>query len=178
MSYGKNFLLITASAFALSVAAPAFAQSGGSQNSPSASPSSPQTGAPADGIKPVPGTGPGGDTLKQSDRMAPATDGYASIGADWIAAQNIPARKLIGAEVVNKENDSIGEVEEVANLNGRETLVVSVGTFLGIGGYNIALDLGNATVFHHVNDMEDIRVLANMAEEQLKALPKYNPAGN
>ena len=191
MSYGKNILLITASAFALSVAAPAFAQSAGPQNAPAANPVSPSAGVPADRAIPAPGSGPGiqgdtmnkddnpvrgGETLKHSGTVAPAMDGFASLGAEWIAAQNTPARTLIGAEVVNAKNESIGEVEEVVNLNGHDTLVVSVGTFLGIGGRNIVLDLESSTIFHHVNDMDDIRILTNMTEEQLKDLPEYNPA--
>lgn len=197
MSYGRNILLITASAFALSVAAPALAQSGGSQDSPSASPSSPSTGAPTDDTNAVPDTGSTdsqGDTMNKSDNpvrgskikilnradtAAPVPGGpAASLVMDWVAAQNTPAQKLVGAEVVNTENDTIGEVEEVVSLNGRNTLVVTVGAFLGIGGDNLVLDLEKATIFHHVNDMDNIRVLTGMTEEQLKAQPKFEPAGN
>ncbi len=177
----KNILLVAASAVALNVATPAFAQDNGA---PAMNPAAPKTGTPADSPETLPHDGRNapdgdlnsGDTLNRTDKVAPAIGG-ATLGAEWIATQNMPAAKLVGAEVVNAQNETIGEVEEVVTISGRTTLIVSVGQFLGLGGHNVTLGLEESSIFHHASDLDDIRILTSMTEEQLKAQPNYKPAG-
>ncbi|MEX2618067.1 MAG: PRC-barrel domain-containing protein [Alphaproteobacteria bacterium] len=134
------------------------------------------TGSPGGTVERGGNTPGGTDALNRSDTGSSATS--ASIGPDWIAAQSTPSDKLVGADVVNAQNETIGEVEEIVTHNGRNSLVVSVGAFLGMGGHKVALDLERATVFHRVDDMNEFRVLTDMTEEQLKSEPKYEPTKN
>lgn len=174
MTYHRNILIAAVSAIALSAAAPVLAADDNLQGSPTVKPMTPSTGTPgANGSSAdqVPGNGLGNDGGIIND-----TDATANMDPDWVHSQNFPADKLVGATVVNADNDSIGEVEKVVNLNGRDTLIVSVGEFLGMGGHTVALELDKSKVFHHRNDMDDIRITTDMTEEQLKAQPSYDAA--
>lgn len=94
--------------------------------------------------------------------------------ADWVTAHELRASKLIGAEVVNKQGDTIGEVEDLVVNSGKTKLVLSTDAVFGFGGDRVSLDLDNTAVYRQRDDVDDLRVEVAMSEAQIKALPKYN----
>ena len=62
-----------------------------------------------------------------------------------IQPDQIRASKMIGSDVCDVENVDIGKVQDVIlDRNGRiASVVVDVGTFLGMGGKNVAVRLGD-----------------------------------
>jgi hypothetical protein len=81
------------------------------------------------------------------------------------------AEKLIGADIVSPGGDDVGEIDDLLiDKNGRaNNVVVDVGSFLGIGGKNVVLDLKALTPAKG----SDGDLVTNMNKDQLKALPEY-----
>ena len=91
----------------------------------------------------------------------------------WVAATDVTTDGLTGAEVVNTQGESIGEVENVVTVGNKSTLIVSVGEFLGIGGREVALPVDSAQIQRQVDDPDDIRVQVSMSKDDLEKLPAY-----
>ncbi|HKU94837.1 MAG TPA: PRC-barrel domain-containing protein [Vineibacter sp.] len=84
------------------------------------------------------------------------------------------ASKVIGADVVNGANESIGKIDDViiANDGKAPYAVLSIGGFLGIGGRLIAVPYDSLRV------VEQKIMLPGASKEQLKALPEFKYASN
>lgn len=148
----SNMLVLAAvSALALGAAGPVFAADAGAQAPKPVTPAAPDSKM-----------APAGKTQAQSKRVP-----------DWIAAAGTPSQKLVGAEVVNTENESIGDVENVVAVNGRQKLIVSVGKFLGLGGRNVAIDLDKTRIMRSTRAENEYRVVTGMSEDEIKSLPEY-----
>ena len=117
--------------------------------------------------------GKASDGVENAAKSVSDTVKEATSDGKWIAASNIKADALVGADVVNFEGDTIGEVDEVVTADGRTTLVVSVGEFLGIGGRNVALATDTAHVERSLDDSDEYRVKVSLSKADLKALPEY-----
>jgi len=111
------------------------------------------------------------DPKFQQDRPVPLAP--SSGDARWVAASDLRVSKLIGADVVNGENDTIGEVEDLVLQSGQPQLILSVGEFLGMGGHNVSLGLDQAEIRHQEDNLDDLQVTVSMTKDQLKALPEY-----
>lgn len=107
------------------------------------------------------------------NRMA-AADRTMDRKANWVAAKGMRLSKLMGADVVNPQGETIGEVDDIVMVDGRTHLVLSVGEFLGIGGHHVAIAMDKADIRRDADDKDDLRVSMAMTREQLKALPKYD----
>jgi hypothetical protein len=94
--------------------------------------------------------------------------------AEWVAAKGLRVSKLVGADVVNSQGDTIGKVEDLVMVDGQTQLILSVGEFLGMGGHNVAFDLDKAKIYQERDDADDLRVSVAMNKEQLKAMPKFD----
>ncbi|NNL73039.1 MAG: PRC-barrel domain-containing protein, partial [Silicimonas sp.] len=74
-----------------------------------------------------------------------------------------------GREVANANGEIIGEVEEVAMMDGKPVAVIGVGGFLGLGDHDVALELTelkwNGETF----------VLDGYTEAQLKEMSQVDP---
>ena len=82
------------------------------------------------------------------------------------------ARDLIGADVKNADDDTIGEVDDLL-VTAAETVpqvIVSVGGFLGIGEKLVAIPF-DALVIRSADDKD--QVMYNATAEDLKALPAF-----
>lgn len=79
---------------------------------------------------------------------------------------------LIGSDVKNSQGQTIGEVDNVVlDPSGRvDTVVVTVGGFMGLGGRDVALKWTDLKV----ND-GGREVIVDMTEMQLKQMPEYQP---
>jgi hypothetical protein len=96
----------------------------------------------------------------------------ARSGGDFNAEGNVSGNALLGANVKNQANETVGEIEEVfVGTDGTiKTVVVSVGGFLGVGSKNVAVKWSDLTV---ERDGKDLRVKTNWTKDSLKAMPDY-----
>lgn len=102
---------------------------------------------------------------------APGTMARSS-GGDFNAEGNVSGNALLGANVRNQANETVGEIEEVfVGTDGAiKTVVVSVGGFLGVGSKNVAVKWSDLKV---ERDGKDLRVKTNWTKDSLKAMPDY-----
>jgi sporulation protein YlmC with PRC-barrel domain len=80
------------------------------------------------------------------------------------------ARKLIGRNVKNAENETIGEIKSIfIGKDGKvDSVMVSVGGFLGVGNREVRIAWSDL----RISDNGD-KVMVNMTRDQLKAKPEY-----
>ena len=104
-------------------------------------------------------TPPSGDA-RQSPSVALQT--MAPTGAD--------ARKLLGRNIKNMQNETIGEIKSIhLDPNGKvDAVIASVGGFLGMGDRDVLLDWRDLQI-----DANGEVVRVSMTRDQLKARPAY-----
>jgi sporulation protein YlmC with PRC-barrel domain len=85
-----------------------------------------------------------------------------------IQSDQIRASKLIGSSVYDVQNRDIGKVQDVIlNPDGRvAAVIVDVGTFLGMGGKDVAVHLSNIKA-------DNNRLTLDMTKEQLQQAQAY-----
>jgi sporulation protein YlmC with PRC-barrel domain len=88
------------------------------------------------------------------------------------------ASKLIGLNVKNTANETIGEINElILDKDGKvAAVVVGVGGFLGIGQREVAIDYKSLNVNYDANAMTDAgatTVTVNATKDSLKAAPAW-----
>lgn len=151
----KTSSLITFSALMLAIPAVALAQAGSSPGQGSMG-SSGQTGA--------------SDTAVPGSNTAAAGSGSSATMGDAGRMDQAQAQELIGADVKNAENETIGEIESVAlDQSGMvSNVIVSVGGFLGLGSRDVALSWNDLQVAEGGQS-----VTTTMTKEQLKSMPEY-----
>lgn len=90
-----------------------------------------------------------------------------------LEADEIRSTSLLGADVVNTREETIGQVEDVVfGPDGRvRTVVVSVGTFLGLGDRYVGLDW---EALEMLPDRQEVRVTVELDRDELRRLPPYN----
>lgn len=92
-----------------------------------------------------------------------------ALAADQTIGPNqLRASKFIGSSVYDQNNEKIGSVEDlVLNKDGRAALaVVDVGSFLGVGGKDVAVSL------NEIKTNND-RLTLDRTKQQLQAAPSY-----
>lgn len=94
-----------------------------------------------------------------------------------VQSADVTASKLIGLNVYNNQNESLGEIEDLVIDNGKTItgVVVSVGGFLGMGESYVALD--PATVVLNQKD-GTWRAFVDTSEDSLKNAPKFKYTKN
>lgn len=92
----------------------------------------------------------------------------------WYSRQGdeIRARKLIWAEVLNTANETVGEVTDVIlSKDGKVAAVVlGVGGFLGIGEHEVAVTFGSLRL---KQDGDRLVVLIDATKDGLKSAPGW-----
>ncbi|UYN96532.1 MAG: PRC-barrel domain-containing protein [Enhydrobacter sp.] len=103
---------------------------------------------------------------------ADATDRAKVSTGDFNAQGSVSAAALIGADVKNKAGDKVGDVEDVyLDKSGRiDTVVVSVGGFLGVGAKNVAVKWNEIQLGR---DGNDVTLSTDWTKDSLKAMPDY-----
>ena len=93
-----------------------------------------------------------------------------SIAMQTMAPSGADARKLMGRNIKNMENDTIGEIKSIhLDANGKvDAVIASVGGFLGIGDREVLLDWRDLKIENNGNV-----VRVNMTKDELKAKPAY-----
>ncbi len=83
---------------------------------------------------------------------------------------DMKASSLIGLNINNRENQKIGEINDVlVGSNGKvDKVIVSVGGFLGIGDKHVAIAWDDLKL-----DTAKQVASVNMSKDQLKAAPEY-----
>lgn len=154
----KTSSLFTFSALMLAIPAVALAQAGSTTGQGSMGGSG-QTGA-SDTTTPGGATGSG--SMTGSGQMG------AMSGAGRM--NQAQAQELLGSDVKNAQNETIGEVEAVqVDSSGMvSNIIVSVGGFLGIGARDVALSWNDLQVAENGQS-----VVTTMTKDQLKSMPEY-----
>lgn len=84
------------------------------------------------------------------------------------------AAKMIGQDVVNKEGDEIGTIDNIlitdTDTGNIEYAIISVGGFLGIGEKLVAVPKTNL----QFNKKEENVMLKNITKEQLESAPEFD----
>lgn len=84
------------------------------------------------------------------------------------------ATRLMGTNITNMQDESIGEIEDLIIRNGNELtgLVVSIGGFLGIGERHVVVDPSTVSITADA-DGESWLATANTTREALEATPEF-----
>ncbi|MGC2199838.1 MAG: PRC-barrel domain-containing protein [Stellaceae bacterium] len=93
----------------------------------------------------------------------------ANAPAASIQPDEIRASKMIGSAVYDVQNRKIGSVEDVIlNKDGKvDAVVIDVGSFLGMGGKNVAVLPSDIKTDHN-------RLTLDRTKEQLQQMASYN----
>lgn len=112
---------------------------------------------------------PSSSTSSMSNTAAPDSTTTGSKAAT--GGQLASADELIGKNVYGRDNEKIGEVDDVIlDANGQaKQLVVSSGGFLGIGEKQVAVDYTAANWDSQNNRLN----LAGMSRDDVKAMPEF-----
>jgi sporulation protein YlmC with PRC-barrel domain len=99
----------------------------------------------------------------------PANTNAAAPRQEFIQPDQIRASKMIGSSVYDVQNRKIGKVEDlVLGRDGRiDQVVVDVGSFLGMGGKNIAVKPTDIKT-------DNNRLTLDVNKEQLQQMPNYS----
>lgn len=94
-----------------------------------------------------------------------------------IRSVDLMATKLIGVNVYNNQNESLGEIEDLALENGKTLsgVVISVGGFLGIGEHYVIVD--PATIIVQVTD-GTMKAFIDTSKDSLKSAPDFKYSKN
>jgi len=95
----------------------------------------------------------------------PATPGNSDTTITTPSATGSFNQSLRGKDVVNVEGDTIGEVKGIQG----DSLVVSVGGFLGIGARDVALSRSQVSV---TGVGDDQKIVTSLTKDELKAMPE------
>lgn len=115
--------------------------------------------------------------MKKNFAMAAVVGGMLAIGgvahaADTmshsIGVNQMRASKVIGADVYDVHNQKIGDVKDIVlNKDGRVAdVVVDVGSYLGMGGKNVAVNLNDIKTDHN-------RLTLDRTKDQLEKTAEY-----
>lgn len=133
--------------------------------------------APTDG---TPGNPPGTAVGRAIDRATTATPTAPApvatppgLAVDGVTLRNgRRASEIIGSNIYNEDNDSIGEVDDLIVRPGGDVpvAVISVGGFLGIGAKLVAIPYDRLT-----HDAQRNRwMLRGASKDSLKSLPSFS----
>src|SRR3954451_2245839 len=99
----------------------------------------------------------------------PAHQATASQGEQVIQPDQIRASKMIGSRVYDLQNRNIGKVQElILGRDGKiDLVIVDVGSFLGMGGKNVAVKPGDLKT-------DNNRLTLDVTKEQLQQMANFN----
>jgi sporulation protein YlmC with PRC-barrel domain len=124
---------------------------------------------------------PSGPTTVPPAATAPSKD----MGYYQYTPGQMRASKLLGLNVKNNANETVGEINElILDKDGKVVaVVVGVGGFLGIGQREVALDYKTLNIKYDPNAMTDVgatTVTVDATKQSLSAAPawSWNREGN
>ncbi|MEO1694381.1 MAG: PRC-barrel domain-containing protein [Pseudomonadota bacterium] len=146
-------ILTAVSVAALFATSPALAQSTtGTQNQPAATQSN--------------------ETMKKNN-AAQARSGEQFTKVE--SMEGVRVNQLIGASIMNAQNESIGDINDIVLAGGGEVdqVIVGVGGFLGLGERNVALKLRELQMMTNADG--DLRLMTQLTQKDLEAVEAYEP---
>ncbi|WP_407495529.1 PRC-barrel domain-containing protein [Pseudooceanicola sp. MF1-13] len=109
--------------------------------------------------------------LAQDDAVTTPTDTTVNVAGNvdaFDSQTSMTVGSLIGADVASAAGESIGEIDDVVDMNGETMAVVGVGGFLGLGEHDVALPVTELMY-------EGNTILAmGYTREQLKSMAEFN----
>lgn len=172
----RRLTLLAASALALALAAPAYAQTAAPDTGSKMERSAPADN-PAATDKPQGTTAPDKSTAtpgSKSDKAAAADKATTQPGGfiTQQAANQKMAEDIIGMKLENAQKENIGKVTDLIldDQNRVVGAVLSVGGFLGIGDKHVALAWNELQIQGTGNDMV---ATVNLTKDQLKSAPAF-----
>lgn len=103
------------------------------------------------------------------------TAATATLAVKFVSVKpaDIMLSRLIGTNVYNNQNESLGEIEDLVIENGKTVtgLIVSVGGFLGIGESYVVLDPSTVILSKKDSTWE---AHVDTSKDNLKNAPKFN----
>ncbi len=121
-------------------------------------------------------------TAPADDKAKTEQTASASAGPDIqiegfqpVPVEEVSNDKLTSTALYNRENERIGDIEEVVSgdSQGVERIVVGVGGFLGIGERQVALDLEELLIMRETEG-EQVRVFTDMTRDELENMERYD----
>ena len=111
-------------------------------------------------VSPTPATPPAAGTTTMNPTVR---DSFTTLGGE------LRASKIIGSTVYDEQNQNVGSVKDVlVDRSGNvRSVVVDVGTFLGMGGKFVTVPLNDIKTDHD-------RLTLNKTKGQLKAAPEFH----
>ncbi|GLR78447.1 PRC-barrel domain-containing protein [Azospirillum oryzae] len=164
----RRILIATAASLALMTGAAVAQTTSPTVGNPSSSTSSMSNSAAPDGTK----TGTvKSDTMKSDATKSDSTTSGSAATSGGLGGQLASADELIGKNVYGRDNNKIGEIEDVIlDASGKaKQLVISSGGFLGIGEKQVAVDYSAANWDSQNNRLN----LAGMSRDDVKAMPEF-----
>jgi sporulation protein YlmC with PRC-barrel domain len=113
--------------------------------------------------------------------QAPGTRGMETITTGTIPVKfvsvqptDVVASKLMGLNVYSKQNESIGEIEDLVIDNGKDVraVILSVGGFLGMGERYVAVS-PSAITFIRSTDAGTLRAELDTTKDQISKAPTF-----
>jgi sporulation protein YlmC with PRC-barrel domain len=106
------------------------------------------------------------------DRTTPPQTASVESTGDFDAKGNLSGNAFIGAKVRNAANETVGSVEDIyLDAKGAvETVVVSVGGFLGVGTKNVGVKWSDLKASR---DGRALVLTTSWTKDSLKAMPDY-----
>jgi len=135
----------------------------------------PSTTAPAPTTTaPMTGTAPMASTSADASSMGLRMASSATVAIKFVTVKpaDFMSSRLVGANVYNNQNETVGEIEDLVIDNGKTVsgLVVGVGGFLGMGESYVVLDPSTVVL----NQREGTwRAYVDTTKDNLKNAPKF-----
>jgi len=98
----------------------------------------------------------------------------ATVKVTYVTAQpaDVMSSKLIGLNVYNNANESVGEIEDLVIVDGKtvSAVILGVGGFLGLGERYVSVSPSSITLAKKDNTL---RALIDTDKDALKAAPAF-----
>lgn len=92
---------------------------------------------------------------------------------------DVPGSRLMGVNVYSKQDESIGEIEDLLIENGKtiRAVILGVGGFLGVGERYVAVDPSSIT-FMRSGNTGAVRAVLDTTKDQLSKAPTFDYSRN
>ena len=109
-----------------------------------------------------------GAFAQTSTQTSTMPERHAAVTSHIIQSDEVRASKMMGSNIYDSENRSIGKVKDIVlNKDGKvDAVVLDVGTFLGMGGKYVAIPLNDIKT-------DNNRLTLDRTKEQLQHMAAY-----
>lgn len=116
-----------------------------------------------------------GTTSPAGTTMGMRTADSATLAVKYVTVKpsDVMSSKLIGINVYNNQNETLGEIEDLVIEDGHKItgVVISVGGFLGMGESYVAVDPSTIVLNQKDNTW---RAFVDTSKDNLKSAPKFS----